>query len=101
MNVMIKVTRLIGIVAFILLGLCTIPSYANPYSTHYVAQNSYNEELPEAVRNTLRQHPNGRLLKAEKQHQDGRSVYQIRILTPGGKVRNYSVDDPHGNGRAR
>jgi uncharacterized membrane protein YkoI len=47
--------------------------------------------LDQAVR-MVRERSGGRVLRAETQRQNGRTVHRIRVLSDDGRVRNYSVD---------
>jgi uncharacterized membrane protein YkoI len=52
--------------------------------------------LDDAVSEMRRQH-DGRVISAETlRRRDGRSVHNIRILTPDGRVRRYQVDAESG-----
>jgi uncharacterized membrane protein YkoI len=67
---------------------------------HLARRNSENGgiSLNEAVRR-VQHDTGGRVLSAETQQQGGRTVHRIKVLTPSGHVRVYSIDAQTGAGR--
>ncbi|TVQ45310.1 MAG: hypothetical protein EA371_12065 [Gammaproteobacteria bacterium] len=59
----------------------------------YAAAAAYDEAigLEEAVRR-VRERTGGRVLRAETRRENGRVVHRIRVLSPDGRVRTWSVD---------
>ena len=47
--------------------------------------------LDEAVRR-VREQSGGRVLRAETRRENGRTVHRIRVLSPDGRVRTWTVD---------
>ena len=67
---------------------------------HLARRNSENGgiSLNEAVRR-VQHDTGGRVLSAETQQQGGRTVHRIKVLTPSGHVRVYSIDAQSGASR--
>lgn len=57
------------------------------------AATAYDEAigLEEAVRR-VRERTGGRVLRAETRRENGRVVHRVRVLSPDGRVRTWSVD---------
>ncbi len=67
-----------------------------------IAQANAQMSLDQAVQQA-KQKTGGRVISAETRDQDGRPVYNIRILTQDGKVRRMQIraDEKGGDSRSR
>lgn len=56
-----------------------------------VLRQAEGVSLEEAVRR-VREQSGGRVLRAETRRENGRTVHRIRVLSPDGRVRTWTVD---------
>jgi len=70
------------------------PSWAAAGPSHHGERESHRGggiTLEQAVRR-IRHRTGGRILSTRTVHKNGRTVYRIKVLTQGQRVRTYSVD---------
>ncbi|MDQ5910909.1 MAG: hypothetical protein QG599_3006 [Pseudomonadota bacterium] len=51
---------------------------------------------PDRAANAAREATGGRVLGVQGADRDGRPGYKVRVLEPGGRVRNFHYDPPNG-----
>lgn len=55
-----------------------------------------NFTIEQAIRRVKKQYP-GKILKAEKIKSKGPKVYKVKVLMPGGRIKNVFVDGTSGD----
>jgi len=99
MTTLTKASRVCAsLLAVLLIGALPYPSEAGSHSPLLLARRNHDGNgvsLNDAVRQVQRE-TGGRVLSADTQRQGGRTVHRIKVLTPSGHVRVYTIDAQSG-----